>query len=194
MLRLGNCVYRDLENELNEHAGLLYRYIGGQNIKSELDNHNKYIVVEHPGGTSGLTREILLGDFMTVDTYRGEWCPSNLTKEQRLQISSTAHGLDEKNHHYIESLLHILEYDGAEWGGEIDDIARLRCDGVTEVSYEENGILLWGSNLMSNQTNLEQHYNPNWLFTSGCTPRRQRLGGGGATTTNQQDHLYLPTE
>jgi hypothetical protein len=192
MIRLGNCVYRDLMTELNEHAGLLYSYTGNENVREHLDDHDNYIVMEHPGG-NGTMCFITLSDFMEVDTYHGEWCPSNVNRDQRKQILDSAQSLYFLDPPYIDDIHHILEYEGMTWGGTLEDITRLRCDGLTEVSYEKNGILLWGSNLMNSQVNLNQHYN-NLLFTKGCTPKRQRLGGGGATTANEEDKLYLPTE
>ncbi len=192
MVRLGNSVYRDLEYfSFDEHVGLLYAYKGNENIREELDNYSNYIVIENPGG-SGNTNVIGLDSFMSITTYRDEWCPLDLTKEQRKNILSTAFTLFLAHHPYIKNLRSVLEFNGAKWDSSIVDIKALRCDGVTEVSYEANGILLWGPNLMRNQGSLYRHYNR--TLTRGCTPRRQRLGGGGYSTTNKQDWLYLPKE
>ncbi|MFH1093298.1 MAG: FlgD immunoglobulin-like domain containing protein [Candidatus Omnitrophota bacterium] len=192
MVRLGNNVYRDLESfPFDEHVGLLYAYKGNKNMREELDNYSNYLVIEHPG-KPGTTHVTDLDSFMAIAAYRDEWCPLDLTKEQRKDIVSTAFTLFSMHHPYTEDLLRILEFDGKKWDSSIADITTLRCDGVTEVSYEANGILLWGPNLMRNQGSLYRHYNR--TLTRGCTPKRQRLGGGGDVTTNRQDSLYLPTE
>lgn len=192
MVRLGNNVYRDLEEfPFDEHVGLLYAYKGNKNIREELDNYSNYLVIEHPGG-SGTTHVTGLDFFMSITIYRDEWCPPDLTKEQRKDIVSTAFTLFFTHHPYTKDYLHLLEFDGKKWDSSISDITTLRCDGVTEVSYEANGILLWGPNLMQNQGSLYRHYNRTLM--RGCTPERQRRGGGGEVTTNRQDSLYLPTK
>ncbi len=186
MVRLGNNVYRHMEWLLNEHSGILYAYTGTKNVRKELDDTSKYSVIEQPGTFTRLTT---LKSFIAVfGFYYGPYCP-NINKEQRKRILSTA----SLYRPYIRDIHHILEYDDSTWKRTIANIARIRCDGINEVSYEASGILLWGSNLMSSQTNLEQHYN-DLGFTKGCTPRRQRLGGGGGGTSNRKDYLYLPRE
>ena len=79
-------------------------------------------------------------------------------------------------------------------------IARVCCDGVVEVAYEDCGVRLYGGDdwwdIMvpgaTNGSNLVRHNDG----AESMNPRRQRWGVNDShyLTCNREDALYLPTE
>lgn len=194
-VRLGNCVYRDKAHPLSSemHAGLLYRYLGEENKLEDLDDDAKYAVLEHPGG-EGETWTTTLETFKSYNTWRGTYCPNNLTKSQRESILEKGKLLNDENDPYVDPVHDVLHHElSATWEpGAISDISEIRCDGVTEVSYEAADIQLYGGdtwwNIMSSQDSLDKH-NGGWI--SSITPSKQR---SSSLSTNRADSLYKPDE
>ncbi len=79
------------------------------------------------------------------------------------------------------------------WGGTIADVLEIRCDGNTEVAYEDAGIRLYGGDewwdIMEPgadpSSNLDKHNNGD----TSMTPSRQRHN---PLSRNKRDAIYLP--
>jgi len=187
-VNVGNTVYYELPSFPNEHAGLIYCYTGG-NILSELQDYNNYKICEVQGfgHTVSVTRS--LQEFEAYSEFRNIWTsvslPSDISQQrrERKQIIQNAHRLFGIPYVAWYEIHDVLIPDGS-WDGVISDILRLRCDGVTEVSYENAGNRLFGDNdrwnIMLSQENLDYH-------NSECTPKDQRL-------SSTESPLYLPWE
>jgi len=188
-IRQGNCVYRPISYG-QEHAAILYEYLGGNRLADITDNH-MYTVMEHPG--TGLTTAT--SDYGNHNDCLGAYCPAGLSRVQRTAILEAAHMLDAANFPYVDHIWNALEHNpdpaspgGENWGGVLADILRIRCDGTVEVAYEGTGVRLYGDNgtwnIMASQANLDSHNG-----ALDMTPSRQRTGG---QTQNQIDTLHLP--
>ena len=75
--------------------------------------------------------------------------PPGITYVQRLKIIKAASYLESHGASIWYAPEDIVEYDGFLWDGstvdaQIDDIDKLRCDGVIEVCYELSGVSAWG--------------------------------------------------
>ena len=62
---------------------------------------------------------------------------------KRLKILMIADwaGTDWQNHYCT---FNCLEPNGTNWDGTLTDVAALRCDGLVELAYEINDIMVWG--------------------------------------------------
>ena len=199
-IRQGNCVYRPIT--INEHAAILYEYVGGNQL-ADIQNNNNYTVMEHPG-TGGTTGTSNYGNY---DNWIGAYCPPGLSRAQRKAILEKARELDVSNIPYVSSwelltaLVHSDTADspaGNDWAGAVGDILRIRCDGTVEVAYEDVGVRLYGDNAWWNimtpgagaGSNLRLHNDG----SNSMNPQRQRVGisSAHALTRNREDAIYLP--
>ncbi|MCM8806226.1 MAG: hypothetical protein NC825_05810 [Candidatus Omnitrophica bacterium] len=174
----GNTVYYDLDKGpiYNQHAGLIYSYTGG-NTLSELQDDGNYKICEVQGPDSVVGTDRTLYQFKTYSIFRGIWTSSYLpndifqNRQTRAQIIRNATQLIGKP--YVRKVeVHDVLIPNGTLDGTIDDILRLRCDGVPEVSYENSADRLFGDdqrwNIMLNQENLDYH-------NHYCTPLNQML-------------------
>ena len=187
-VNVGNTVYYDIDWPFvnNEHAGLIYTYLGN-NTLSSLQDDNNYAICEIQGPGEVVEVSRTLKDFKDYPTpFRGIhtslYLPSNVFTEryERAQIIQNANQLFGKPYISFPPLDVLIPY--GDWDGIISDIQRIRCDGVTEVSYENAADRLFGDdvrwNIMISQDNLDYH-------NSECTPKDQRL-------SSQPRSLYSP--
>ena len=173
----GNTVYYDLDVPLldNEHAGVIYSYIGG-NTLTDLHNKNKYLICEVQGAGQTVNCSRTLTEFMAFSTFRGVWTsayfPGGVFDErrERAQIINNCYRMFGIPYVKYTEFANVLIVNGS-WDGTISDILRTRCDGVPEVAYENAGDRLFGEvaywNIMLSQSNLDYHNHQ-------CTPRLQR--------------------
>ena len=194
-VRQGNCVYRDLL--VNEHAAILYEYIGGNSI-TDLQNPNKYTVAEHEG-TGGDTTVHIYGGWSTWIGGDGAYCPEELKgpdrRTKRKAILENSYALVQATIPYVSPPIwpfyeDALQWNGPTWDGSFMDIATLRCDGFVEAAYEAVPAQLYGGStwwniMQSGQTNVVNHNQG----SDSLTPRKQRMG---ALTLNIPDDLYKP--
>ncbi len=166
MINLGNAVYR--ENQMSgvqerHHGGLLTRY-NGACVKDDLTNHAKYTLTEISGVTGNIVK---INN--TLETHchssagsKYAGCYTNTGSigndidgyKSRLKILATA------QYFYDRGDLWYTGFDLFEctnewdwgaifptykyWAGNLADIKSMRCDGLVEVAYEMNGIMVWG--------------------------------------------------
>jgi len=145
---VGDAIYRynSLFGISEAHAGLYYRYTGGD--PKDPKNHN----IIHIAGPGHTVVEETLHDFTEGETltYYGAYTASlngKLSFDIREKIISTGLQLRDANIPYVAvtEFLNTLIPDWSDdfWSGEVNDIARIRCDGVVEYSYEKNEIQVW---------------------------------------------------
>ena len=184
-INVGNVVYYDILFGVNEHAGIVYTYIG-KNRLNYLQNDDKYVIWEIRGKkwTVGATRT--LKEFKKCSHYEDIYCPPGLTREERKNIIAKCQAL--AGLPYVDNFIaYILQYKGDTWEGTISDIKKIRCDRVVEVAYEDNFLRLFGCDeywniMVSDWANLNHH-------NAQCTPEDQRHGN---LTTNAPSKLYFP--
>ena len=195
----GDCVYRPIT--INEHAAMLYEYVGGDRL-TDVQNNNNYTVMEHPG-TGGTAGPSNYGNF---SNWIGAFCPPGLSRTQRKAILEKAHELDDANIPYVSfPYLDALTHNdaagspaGTDWAGTVADILRIRCDGAVEVAYEDVGERLYGGDAWwsimtpgaGTGSNLALHNDG----TDSMNPNRQRDGINAAhdLTRNRADAIHLP--
>lgn len=149
-MNLGNAVYRDndiVSHPLPEvpvgfpwrgHAALVTRFLGPCTRDALFDN-DKYMLIEMQwGGPTGHRRLSA-----TVDgRQKGCYTNPDITNVQRLKILKAASFLRGR------SIAYTYLSDNAllpkSWDGRLDTITSLRCDGLVEVCYEKNGVMVWG--------------------------------------------------
>ncbi len=199
-IRQENYVYHPIR--INEHAAILYEYLGGNRL-TDVQSKNNYTVMEHPG-TSRTTGP---SHYENYNNWIGVFCPPGLSRAQRKAILEKAHELDRANIPYVsvrEILPALVHNDavgspaGTDWVGTVCDILRIRCDGTVEVAYEDVGERLYGGdawwNIMTpgagRGSNLALHNERTYSMTS----RRQREGINAAhdLTRNRPDAIHLP--
>lgn len=157
MIRLGNAVYREnmvgMANAypLRErgHGGLAFSF-DGPATAANLKNRDKYGIVQMQGldpegeklggvfGVSGF-------EYWYCYTHTGEITDDEDGYTKRLKILKIAYWACE----YWDTSFNYAAFDcmtpfGADWDGKLTDIAEMRCDGIIELAYEFNGIMVWG--------------------------------------------------
>lgn len=143
--RLGNAIYRDgvdiplTDIEINWHTGLVAHASG-----PEYNTTGKW-VIHHPGNNvdgEKVVRYDTYNTFKDGNTPKGEYCMSDMTLSDHMNVFFTAEDLVDEGIPY--TFLSILTT--SKGGGNIEpsDITKIRCDGVVEYCYEYNGIRLQG--------------------------------------------------
>ena len=154
---VGDAIYRHLLlfGISEAHAGLYYRYTGGD--PRDPENHK----IIHVVGIGDTVVEETLHDFTEGRTsaYYGAYTANpngKLSYETRQDILRTALELKGIPYVSVSEFLNTLIPDWSDdfWSGEVNDIARIRCDGVVEYSYEKNGIQVWARD--SNKWNISE--------------------------------------
>jgi hypothetical protein len=120
------------------------------------------------------------------ETYWGAYMSMTAdTREEREAIVATAFALaSESDIGY--SPLGAIDYKGFDWQATVSDIDDIRCDGVTEFSFESNGHWAWGKNganfdITAGTANCDEHNDTPDLSQEPnleASPKAQRGGWG----------------
>lgn len=98
---------------------------------------------------AGLLNTRLLSNITDLSGYPARGCYTNpvMTYKDRLKILKVANYLATCTPSIKYEWTDVLRAKKSPWGkwdGKLSSIGATRCDGVVEVSYEINGIMVWG--------------------------------------------------
>ncbi len=148
MINLGNAAYRDAPAPVfgRGHASLVTSF-NGECTKDDLNNDEKFRITDNC--RKGLKNTRLLFNMTNLKGYPARGCYTNpiITYKDRLKILKTAHYLATRKPrvlYYWGDALTAYRANEGNWDGRLSTIKTLRCDGVVEVCYEFNGIMVWG--------------------------------------------------
>jgi hypothetical protein len=156
LVHVGAGTYRDngwTVGGINErgHAALLYKMSSGILTRDRLADDSSFGILQMSNATGGPTTTYLTNHTENADglVFHNIAEPSNLSYLERLKILQVARDLSGAGHIWYVAV-DLVEYDGFTWDGgssfegRIDDVDRIRCDGVVELAYELSGINAWG--------------------------------------------------
>ena len=160
---VGDAIYRPfalpIMRSFEEHAGIYCYYEGG-----DPNDPESHLIIHQQKRTSMAT----LGDYIKGEKYLGPYTVSGgLDKETRWKIVNTAFNLEKakipfvyfKNGEFGSEPL-VPDWSDNRWAGTVDDIARIRCDGLVEYTYEKNGV-----NVQEGSINhVVERVNPWWIY------------------------------
>ena len=200
-VHLGAGTYRDngwTVGGINErgHAGLIYEMSSGILIRDRLVDDSSFGILQMSNATGGPTSWFLTNHTENPDglEFHNIAEPQNLSDLDRLNILKVARELSLASHIWYVAV-DVVEYDGFTWDGgsssqaRINDVDRIRCDGVVELAYELSGINAWGriesdggvGYLLHVDGNLSAHND--FAFLSDWRKSLQPLTQGGVETT-----------
>jgi hypothetical protein len=143
MINLGNAVYRqaDIPGGWDRgHAALVVGYTG-QCTHADLTEDSNFLLIEMDGPTDNKTLDTITQADQLVPM--GCYTKPTITLEQRLKVILTARALVNRAPHIAYCLEDALLPE--PWNGTVPGVNKLRCDGLIEMCYEMNGIMVWGA-------------------------------------------------
>jgi len=165
MINLANAVYRDnmiWSQAARGHSAIVWKF-DGPLTRENLSDDQKFKIIE----MQGPTKDLSLATITKNQKYPAYGCFSNLSisNEQRLRVIQTARALANRSITYT-AVNAVLP---ANWGGTLNAITGLRCDGLVEVCYEINGVQVWG--MERDAENHTVHYpinaqDDNWTYNA----------------------------
>jgi hypothetical protein len=175
MIHLGNAVYREADLiALSErcHVGAVYRF-DGPVCRDNLVDTDCYGLMQMQNlspGTDKLTNVTSLSgrDYWSCYTNTAA-VPDNSTgfvlRLRILRVLYWAGNTWESNYCAYD----CMDPDGTSWDGTLADVHELRCDGLVELAYEFNGVMVWGQ-IVGSETHydmridayLDEHNNWQW--------------------------------
>ena len=147
VIRLGNAVYRKGGTGVSDkgHSALVTDYTGPLTHEGFSDANNFEITeAQIIQGVITTTLNTITND-PDLEPY-GCYTNSGITYANRLAILRTAEDAEDVVLYCPQNVLMCTfteDDDYMDWDGTVDDIMRLRCDGVVEACYEINGIDVW---------------------------------------------------
>jgi hypothetical protein len=179
LIRLGDAVYR--ENMLGWsvyplrercHTGLVYAF-DGPVTHDDVSNPDRYSIVQMSGLDPSAEK---LEGISKVTGFEYWYCYTNTAEIQdnvaghvkRLKILKVAYwAWHDWSRNYCA--FDCMDPIGSGWDGTLADVGELRCDGLVELAYEFNGIMVWGKIVggtahydMRNNAYLDEHNEWQW--------------------------------
>ena len=173
MMNLGNAVYREAfkaGSPLKErcHAAIPYRFVG-ELKKQNIMDPKKYYICALPE-VSGIKYLDNVTEHEGLDYW---YCYTNpfVGYSSRLKILRVVWWIMNRweGQHYVWS--DQIRPMNSTWDGTLSDIKGMRCDGIVELAYEYNNIMVWGKIVegdpnphysIRNPAYLEEHNDWQW--------------------------------
>jgi hypothetical protein len=210
-LNLGAAVYRRLASAWipgvpeYDHVGIVTDYAGPR-TKQALNDDRHWIVRDMPWRNQPMRTLDLLAFRTETTPYFGQFSYPQLSDRDRIKIPKTVSTLADQGILYPDWT--ILAPLAVEWWGmetnttigALSEIQRLRCDGLIEVAYEANNVMVWGQvdnnvtyySIMSYPHRHNDRPDATINPETELSPRAQRGGFSNSNTTFQYVRLFEP--